>query len=446
MMRTRRLLRSIGAGFLIGAGILALLPRAGRSQEQVGSEAELRKPFAEVQSQVYRFASGQATPTDADKKGIDIAARWFTQRLTWSGIRESPTQLTKVNDELERLINTATLPNSVKSNRAFVEQFGPALVAAIRPVLDQDLLAGDNRTVLINAATMLPQFARLKEDATGAYLAELLRDPKRHDAIRLYAAKGLREYFPLQVFEAKYRDVKRYEQRKKLDLPRVEALVGYIDGSWQPDAKAMDPNAVRYLRREALETLSQAKVPAVSALKELGKIEGPIAPTLIKVLIGKGLTPEPGLAEKAEAAIGLASMKLAGVPEYKSDLAIYHVGKFLDEFARAYNGDWVNLGGGAAKSKDRKLPILAWKVQSKRVELALKELLANAREVRTSDPDANTRATALDKEARGILNAMQRYEKVEPTNLNALRNAIQKLRPKDGKVFRTLKGAEFELD
>lgn len=445
-MRMRRLLRSIGAGVLVGACVLALRPLDGRSQEQVGSEAELRKPFAEVQYQVNRFASGQASPGAGDKKGIDIAARWYVQRLTWSGIRESPGQLAKVQDEFERIITTATNPNAIKVNRAFAEQFGPALVAAIRPVLEQDLLAGDNRVVLVNAATMLPLMAKLKEDAVGDYLAELLRDPKKHDAIRLYAAKGLREYFPVQVFEEKYRDVKKFEERKKHDLSRVEALIGFIDGSWQPDGKAMDPDVVRYLRREALEALSQAKVPAVSAIKPLNKVEGPIAPTLLKVLGGKNLGTEPKLAEKIEAAIGLASMKLAGIPEYKPDLAIYHVSLFLDEFARSYNGDWVNLGGGAAKAKDRKLPAMAWRVQAKRLELAMKEMADNAKYIRADAPEASNRVVLLEKKARGILIPMQKYEKVEQVNLNDLRAFAKTARPKDGKVFKTLKAAEVELE
>src|SRR5262249_9230220 len=150
----------------------------------------------------------------------------------------------------------------------------------------------------------------------GLYLVYLLTDnaKAKHDVIKMYAAHGLREYFPVApLVEAE--DIPDAQlRRKEKEVKYVDALIKFIER--KPADKLTEPeqNAVRFLRREAIESLAQAQAPMVMLGKD---VEGPIAPTLLKVLApNSGLDPAPGLAERIEAAIGICELKYSKVPDY----------------------------------------------------------------------------------------------------------------------------------
>ena len=104
--------------------------------------------------------------------------------------------------------------------------------------------------------------------------------------------------------------------------------------------------------------------------------------------------------------------------------------------ANEYSTDYVNF---SLKGKDRKLPLIAWKAQSKRLELALKDMLNNTAKA-GAGKDA---ASQLEAQARPILQAINSYDQVQ--RVLDFRNLVERLRPKSGAAFKTLKAAEVEL-
>src|SRR5439155_14055972 len=108
----------------------------------------------------------------------------------------------------------------------------------------------ENRLGCVNAALLLPKLARMEEEEIGDYLAELVKDPKKHDAIKLYALKGLAAYFP--AHEWTVAGAPADAARKKREIERIKVVMDFLQRKW--DASKADDDAIRFLRREALKT------------------------------------------------------------------------------------------------------------------------------------------------------------------------------------------------
>jgi hypothetical protein len=437
--------------------LIAAAPSRGQEQEQLGGKAELEGPFKKNYSHFVSLVMGAKAPSPADKEVIDVAARWYVHRFTWRAVAESPQELAKefakFQGEFDRELVGGVFNPNAKNNRAFVEQMGPALVRSIRPVFQADILPGDNRMIQVNAATLLPRMARLKQDEVSAYLAELVKDPTKHDAIRLYAAQGLREALPVRFFDDSDGGERKWEKQRDRELPYVDALIGMIEAGPNAKTGSVEPDVVRYLRREALESLAYVGVPAVKASKRDGAPQGAAAVTMLKVLSKKGLDPEPGIREKIEAAIGLCQMKYVipteapprAISEYRPELAVYLVGRFLEEFAKEHNAQWAFLKPGP----NHKMPTVAWKIQSKRLELALKELVKNAAPSQLQPNIEEQRgvdrnAKRLEGMALPMLNDI--YQGNQAQLLVPFRTEIMKMKPAAKTAFRTLKTPEIDLE
>ncbi len=204
---------------------------------------------------------------------------------------------------------------------------------------------------------------------------------------------------------------------------------------WNTDKLSLDELAtLRFLRREAIMSLAAAGTPAVFAftkppVKDTPKDAGHVAPTLMKVLIKGAIQPDPTIQEKVEAALGLCAMEYANMPEYQPEVAVYLVGLTVIDFARAYGQDYPNF----SIEKGKKAPFVAWKTDAKRLQAGLVQLKDNARGI--------AMALYLQKEAKQhVLDKMEKYSVVEPGRIQDLANylAQPKVRPKDGKVFKTL--------
>ncbi len=442
-------------------GLSLLVAQRGLGQGQLSSKSELEGPYREYKSRFVALITGAQKATDGDKQVADIYAKWYVHRLTDVALRGDVQGYGKKAADLirefdDQCINSAMFSGNSKvdQNRAFVDQMGPALVRAIRPVFQDDLLAGDNRMVQITAATMLPRMAKLKQPDIGAYLAELVKDSKIHDAIRLYALKGLKESMPVRYFDDVDIGSKTYEKQRDRDVALIDALVGYVEGNYGGKASEVEPDVIRFLRREALESLGQAGLPAIAAMKRDGQPLAPIAPTMLKVLAKKGgLQPEPGIQEKIEAAIGLCGLRYVfpeakrEMDEYRADLAVYLIGQCIDEFAKKYGTEVAGLG---LKGEKHRIPSVAWKMQAKRLEVALDELLTNTRPSQLQK-FANEQAKTF-KNARDMATAAKEIlkeiyaERLVQQQLVPFENLIRGMRPQDKKCFRTVKTSDIEID
>jgi hypothetical protein len=292
---------------------------------------------------------------------------------------------------------------------------------------------------------MLPIMARLKHPYVSEYLVTLIEDNKTHDAVRLYAIKALKDTMPietqLELYPTGIWDFtdKAQNARRKSDARSVETLTKYIEraAKTSPD----DLAAFKFfLRREAIVSLAAAGTPAVYAFgkapaKDVPLFDGLVAPTLMKVLVKGALQPEPTIQEKIEAALGLCAMDYTNMPEYQPELAVYLVGQTVVEFAREYSKDRPNF----VLDKGKKPPFVAWKTEAKRFQAGLIQLKDNAR----GNAAAAKSAGELQNSAAKLLLQMEKYQIVE--RLEDFSNQVARMRPKDAKVFKTLKVPALNL-
>ena len=71
------------------------------------------------------------------------------------------------------------------------------------------------------SAVVLPAVASYGDEAFGNYLAAMLNDAKLHDAVKLYALKGLRQFFKANPPQPA-NDV---QSVRESDIPRIEAVL-----------------------------------------------------------------------------------------------------------------------------------------------------------------------------------------------------------------------------
>ncbi len=116
------------------------------------------------------------------------------------------------------------------------------------------------------------------------------------------------------------------------------------------------------------------------------------------------------------------------MPEYQPDAAIYLVGLTVVEFSREYSKDWSNFSVERARRHG------TWKTDAKQFQAVWRGLKDNAR----GSPAAAKSATSCNFRPEFLLDKMEKYLDVEPARLQDCILQVAKMRPKDGKVFKTL--------
>jgi hypothetical protein len=165
------------------------------------------------------------------------------------------------------------------------------------------------------------------------------------------------------------------------------------------------------------------------------KVEGPIAPLFLRVLSPKsGLDPAPNLAERIEAAIGVCQMKNLEAANYHTELGVYLVARLVSDFGDAYNKDLVDM-------RANKPAQMLWKVQSKRIELALKDLVKNVK-----NQPVEPKARQVADEATILIKSMQSYNQVNQNQLLLFSKMSAALRPSANEVFRGNKKYVIDLE
>ena len=410
-------------------GVWSSSLRSGFAQDGIpnSSKTDL-KLFTDNQAQFKKFLDGQETPTAKDLPLIEAGAKYYVYRLQWSTIKDDPVALAKAMSDIDReLIQPILSPNSSKNTQETRNLFGKYLAKSIEEVLNLDFVGF--RPSVIHAALTLPSIARLKSDDFGDMLTNLVADKTRHDAIKLYAFHAIPEYFPArQVTDDDDLTIAQIKYRMTRDLKRIEALTKYIEAKHPTPPNANELDALRYVRREAIKALAKAQVPAVAVLKKQD-VEGAVAPTLMRVLLKGGLTPEPSLAEKIEAGLGLCQIKSAELPAYQPETGIYLVCRMLDEFAGAYNKEFQGL-------KQGKSPPIPWKIQSERLRLGLDELVKN---------NKSKEADRVARAGKEFLSMIQAHKNL--TNPNGLSLVAREVRPTSTVLFKGVKdGPVITLD
>jgi hypothetical protein len=432
-MRALRIGQSYGR--LVALGIILVAPALGWAQDerQLKDKAYLENEYSKNSARRKKLLTGEESPGKGDEKIAEASAKYFVYRFTHA--TENPDFLHKQFDAMIKEASRET------KNRAYIENYlGPALVKSMKDVLDRKL-KGDRRAEDVQVSMLLPGMGKLTStktaDAIGEYLAELTKDGRANDIVRLYALKGLKETMPIaeQPDEKLRLDLKDADQNKKRarDTKYVDALTTFIERPVNTSGitNYEEYAAIIYVRREAIVSLAQAGAPAVMAYPEKATKkpapDGPVAPTLLKVLAGQ-LQPPPSPQEKIEAALGLCIMKHKDMPEYDPALATFLIGNALVELTNEYNKDLLNF------KASKKLPFVAWKTEAKRLKIGLDAFVKNA----------NTKqAVELRINAEPILDTMLLYDNAPVAALRAkvgdFRNAAAA-----GKVFKTLPNTKTE--
>lgn len=441
--------RALPAVIFFSIGMLFTLAPDARSQGLIRAKEDLKKAYDDVYKARNDLMLGNKTAnpkSDADKKVAEAVAQYFIFRAPIkTDAAAAPAEFTK---EIRNLMDKKNL----KEKQNFIDMLGKESVAAMKIVLERDIKS-DGSTV-VYASQMLAPMAMLKQEEVCAYLIELIDDAKTHDVIRLHALKAMREVMPIRIQQELLplgaEDFKDKDQnaRRKFDAVNVDALVKYIERSI--DTQKMQPDEIatmHFLRREAIISLAAAGAPAVTAQPKAPRkpLDGLVAPTLMKALTKRGLTPATNLHEKIEAAVGLCNMDYSWMPEYQSDVAVYLVGKTLAEFFGEYNKD---LGSISVDGKNKQVPLYGFKADGKRFEAGLKKMEENARsDTKLSIPGNATTlkaAAELRVKANVVLGPMFLYK--DSGRLEDFVRFVDQIRPKNSYPFKTLKTPEIPLD
>lgn len=397
------------------------------AQNQLGSLDEINQQFG---PQRFTFAqkvlTGQDTATPAQ---LDAASKYYIYRLTDVNAQMNDQLMLKYVKEFEAMIAIAAKADNASKNRKMVGEFAPHLVNRFKEVFTMDF--GPNRIAIVNAATLLPHAAKLRHDVIGDFLAAVVADEKTHDLVRIYAATGLGEYFPVRPLTKFEKADKTNLDRKERDRQRIDALIKFMDRPMPTTTVQEEFDGFRYVRGKAVAALARTGVPAVTAMS--GKPEGPVAVALLKIL-AKKVQPEPSIRERLEAAIGVCYFNKF-VEEYDPKIGVYLVGACVSDVFSEYKKDYANI---ALKTK-AKPTYLPWKHESKRLEAALAELASN-----TSKTPSAEAAKRIESIARPNLQAM--YDSQQLNRDVEFRTEVQKMRPASKVLFKNAKGTMLEFD
>src|SRR4051794_17796989 len=109
--------RVFGGAFwmgVVGAGFLFAWGGSGPSQTQLGNES-LKKDFEAPGAFKSRqdLIKGETQPGKNDDKLIDVMAKWYVYRVTWTLQRDNSSEMAKVHEALEsELVKPLLNPNA----------------------------------------------------------------------------------------------------------------------------------------------------------------------------------------------------------------------------------------------------------------------------------------------------------------------------------------------
>jgi hypothetical protein len=439
-------------GWCLGISLLVAGPIF--AQPPVNKD-QIKKAYNDVDTRRRELNNGNAEAKKADQKVAEAVAHWHIYR---AAIKSEKTDLAQFefNGEISAILDK----KNANTKRAYINLLGPACVSAMKQVLAETDIKLEP-TMVIHAAQLLPIMARLKQDDVANYLIQLIEDPKTHDVIRLHALKAMKEMMPIRVQldpvipdrlgnTEDYKDNKYQNPQRAHDARNVNALAKYIE-RYLPNVQNMPPDdlaTLRYLRREAIVALAAAGAPAVTAHEKAPKkLDGLVAPTLMKVLAKNAVQPPTSMNEKIEAAIGLCNMEYPWMTEYRPEIAIHLVGRTLVEFTNEYNKD---LPFFTLETKGKQPPYIGFKTDGKRFEAALKKLEENAKPdpkvAAAGNPAAVKMASELRQKSKILLDAIVTYRPADAGRLEDFTRFVEQIRPKSGYPFKTLKSPEIPLN
>jgi hypothetical protein len=427
-------------------------PRPPRGDELPKDESvgDLTKRFKDRdQSKAFEaFKSGKEQPdSKKDQAVLDLAAQWYTYRVTWKHLQEKPTALNNlgvVHQQFDVLLRDIEYH---KENQKFRTLFARRLVYHLGKVLDEGNLLGR-----VNGAILLSRVASLSGPELIDKLIVLLKSPRYEDAVKLYAIKALREQ--LQRLPGPTGVKGDDKVRADRIAGSFEALKPFLTPALSFDKNTLDSEkqqareVARYFRCEAIRALAQVRQPAVDINERSGQVTTPIATYLARILADdpKGLTPS--LAERVEAAVGLCDERTWEGPKnpYQRDLALYLVGRFIaHKLAPAFREDRDRVAKVVVKANAAKRDVKTepWRLYAARLRYSLEEMEKAARD----NPAFQKQIQSVLEKAEPIFHAMDdiQHRELDAGKMEVLGKAVDRVKPKSNLLFRGLNDTKIDL-
>jgi hypothetical protein len=429
-MRSAVSVRSLTLLGLILLSVMVLLPGSPRAQDELpASMDKLGSKWDEVKKRFFQLRDGEEL-AKADNAVVQGAARYYVYRLTVPTEQAKAGAMLKILTEFEGVAKFLSSSKDARTAK-FRSLFTKELLGCIRQVLALDVQ--QNQMAVINAGLMLAPLARTGDEDVGDYLAGLVKGAK-NDVVRLFAFKGLQEYFQARAAADPVRvpgvDALADDAVRMKEVRRIEPIIEFVTQTASPP----DVDAYRFLRREAIRALAETRVPGIPLLPKLdGTMHAAVPHALLRVLTnGKdALTPPASLSEKYEAALGLCRTRAKLLPRYKPELAIALVGQFLVDYCKVYTKDADHFG------KATFIPLLPWRANAEQLKEAMKDFAANA-------PDGNAvkQVELMKANTASIFTSMRNGKAVEP---RVLETQVENLPRPNPAVYQKAPAYQIEI-
>jgi hypothetical protein len=256
---------------------------------------------------------------DAHKALLVQAARWYTCRLT---APQQPAMNQLVREAHTELLIGKGLrkePQQQARQLEFRQAFGKELIKSCRAVL----AVSARPIVRVNVVRILAGVAETGNEEAADTLAELMEIAAENDGVKYYAIAGLEQLFAQGAFK----DAKR-------ETRSIGALLEHVTRTAEAPKEPDELEALRYVRRAAIRALGQTRHATILSSEGF---DGRIAWWLLRISRGEGLTPEPGSAERVEAAIGVCYLYGKTDKDLHLDFIAQQVGAAVVEFAQQAN-------------------------------------------------------------------------------------------------------------
>jgi hypothetical protein len=296
-------------------------------------------PSSADRSTFQDLRDGKLAVDNSHKDVLKKQAEFLVYRVTHEEYQfkkfqpDSGLSMKNLLDDASKSILVPTPQKPLSDNqRKFMREFGKAMTDAIKEVF------GNERAIArVNAGIILAKLGETGIDDFAEAMCEAIEHKDYDDAVKHYAMKGL-----ANLFEAKAKaDDRRMEEAREARC--IKALIGFIQRkpASDPSTRPSDEvDALSFVRREAIRALGQTRVPAIGKARQ---IEAVPSFELLRIVSNTGEWQPPlSLVDRAEAVIALAQMQRKNWSErsdYQPEYAAYHIGKFIVEFAAAYDNE-----------------------------------------------------------------------------------------------------------
>jgi len=417
-------------------------------QQQLGNKEDTERPFNDKHKTRFEKLRDAEVQVDAakDKELLDVSARYFVHRLTWSTLQNDKSPDGGIAGLQKRFAESIVVPATASGkNKEFMRLWSKELITRLKEVLGLDIKTYHH--AVTNAALMLQTLAKNRQEEVQDFLLDMSRadkdnKPVVHPFIRMCAVRALGEFSAphWSKVDDQTEETKILAKRKR-DLDRLDWMAKFVAQPYPPDGDTPEhKDAMSYVRREGIKALAHVQVPAYGIDKKKGEVVGPAGYYLLYIASGGSFPVGPplSLSERLEATIGLCQLKVTETPEYNVDLGVYVVANNLAAMASDYLNDWVYFSFKDTTSKEapKRLSKLPWQTYAMHLEVALEAMSANVPKDLPAAKKVQTLRSNMDK----LLEKMKKRAQIEPPA--ELVQFAESIRPASFDAYPGFKGFE----